>query len=150
MQVVTDQVVEVEPSTILRHLEGSRPCTVLDSPDGYSVQVEFTYSTSDDGEIDESMVGAKNHYHGPVLNSRAIQSLVQGGTVTYSLPDMALRYHVKLVDVQGEDELRQALKRAFHAFEDHDFGGKDPRRVWNDSREAEHHTYDDYKPCPAW
>lgn len=150
MQVVTDQVIEVIPSTILRHLEGRRPCTVLDAPDGYKVQVEFTFHVDDDGKIGPDEVGAKNHKHSPILNARAIKSLVEGSTVTYSTTDPDIRYHVKLVEPADEKELRAALSNAFRAHKSHDFGGKDPRRVWNDFEGSDEFDYRDYKPSPHW
>lgn len=136
VESTTDPTVELTPLDLLRYVEGDRPAGVIRLPDGL-LCFQFGYNIESEYEYE---AGETNYEMAPVLNSRGLQTLIGLGALRYTHTDTDTRFFV--VMVEGREDITNELKEAFHVHDERfpGFGGKDPRRVWNE--------YADVKAAP--
>jgi hypothetical protein len=118
------RVLEVTSKDLIRYLEHDDRMPIALGTVFEDIKVEFRYHLDTDAE----------HYSDAayVLSARSIKKLVEMGAVRYTYEDTNTTILLVLCEDQRDDDLRDRLKEAFHAHEEHTFGGKDPRRVWRD------------------
>lgn len=140
------EVLELTPYDLLRYVKGKSLTRVADveTAETGAVCYQFQYNTSGEYEYDSG----KHDEYTPVLASTHIKKLLEKGAIHYHQPDPDWHLFVIYTEDTTDHEYMEArkddlppaskadsdLKIAFYAnHEPHDFGGKDPRRVWNDA-----------------
>lgn len=126
-------VVTVSTDDVLDYVRGDSRLPVALGTVMDSIDLEFRPSLSVDPEHDSD--------YAMVLNASSVQSLVQMGSVRYTLNDHD-GHTVVLKMEEDNSDVRHRLKQAFHAH-DRDFegfGGKDVRRVWHAFQEEQYES----------